>query len=145
MKFAHVVNDIIHDIAPGVPALLYHPDVAKLFTTKVPDNANKGDTFKDGVLTKAVPIEAPVINLPVMVTPPHFKNLFTLTEQVKIKKLRATDELLDAFFTNLEDPRLQALDLNSNTTKEVIAALQSTDPAVLTAERAQAVLSNTAP
>ena len=59
MKWAWIEDDRIRDIAPGEPADWYHPDVAVFYNTEVPDEAENGDTWVDGVLTKR-PVPEPV-------------------------------------------------------------------------------------
>ena len=53
---AWIENNVIRDIAQGDPLEIYHPDIAKLYTVEVPDDAANGDGFIDGVLTKPEPI-----------------------------------------------------------------------------------------
>ena len=50
MTKAWIENDIIRDIAPADPFDCYHPDIAAHYSVDVPDDAENGDTFKDGVL-----------------------------------------------------------------------------------------------
>lgn len=55
MKLAWIQDDRIRDIAPGEPADWYHPDVAVFYDTEVPDDAENGDGWVDGVLVKPMP------------------------------------------------------------------------------------------
>lgn len=99
MKKAWIENDRIRDICPGDPAELYHPDVAALYSTDVPDNAANGDGWINGALVKPVvpvPVEPPApVVVPPSVSSTAFKMLFTSAERIKAKQLRATDEILD--------------------------------------------------
>lgn len=115
MKYAWLQDQVIRDICPGNPAESYHPDVAALYDTQVPDDAAPGDTFENGVLTpKPVPeyvAPEPVAPTPPKVSPVEFKLLFTSAERVAIKVARPTDPVLDDFFDIVDDPRLTHVDL----------------------------------
>ncbi len=61
---------VIRDIAPGLPSEWYHPDVAVFYDTEVPDDAENGDGWVDGVLVKPEPYVPEVIDVvPTDVTP----------------------------------------------------------------------------
>jgi hypothetical protein len=57
MKYAWIENDKIRDVAHSNPTEIYHPDVAALYTTQVPDNAVNGDGWVNGALVKPIVIE----------------------------------------------------------------------------------------
>ena len=57
MKYAWIENDKIRDVAPDEPSKIYHPDVAALYTTLVPDDAMHGDGWVNGALVKPVVVE----------------------------------------------------------------------------------------
>lgn len=59
---AWIENGKIRDACrSGNPAECYHPDIAKLYTIEVPDNADNGDEWVNGKLVKpAAPPPAPV-------------------------------------------------------------------------------------
>jgi hypothetical protein len=61
MRKAWIVDGVIKDIAHSEPTEIYHPDVAVFYDTEVPDDAENGDGWVDGVLVKPEPpvIEAP--------------------------------------------------------------------------------------
>lgn len=70
MKWAWIQDDRIRDIAPGEPADWYHPDVAVFYDTEVPDDAENGDGWVDGVLVKPEPYVPEIIDVvPTDVTP----------------------------------------------------------------------------
>jgi hypothetical protein len=70
MKWAWIQDDRIRDIAPGLPSEWYHPDVAVFYDTEVPDDAENGDGWVDGVLVKPEPYVPEVIDVvPTDVTP----------------------------------------------------------------------------
>jgi hypothetical protein len=69
-RFAWIENNVIRDIAPaGDPTQFYHPDIAINYSIEVPDDAENGDTFSDGVLTKR-PIPVPPTYVPPPPPPP---------------------------------------------------------------------------
>ena len=45
MKYAWIENTVIRDLTAGDPLDVFHPDIATLFDTQVPDEAESGDTF----------------------------------------------------------------------------------------------------
>lgn len=49
MAKAWIENDKVRDIAPGNPDEIYHPDVAILYSTEIPDDIVKGASLVDGV------------------------------------------------------------------------------------------------
>lgn len=55
MKKAWIENGKIRDVAQGIPEEIYHPDVAALYTIDVPDQAENGDLWENGVLSKPEP------------------------------------------------------------------------------------------
>jgi hypothetical protein len=56
MKYAWIENDKVRDVCHGDPAECYHPDVAQLYDTQVPDDAVNGDGWIDGQLVKPEPV-----------------------------------------------------------------------------------------
>ena len=55
MKYAWIENEQIRDICQGgEPDKHYHPDVAALYDTQVPDNAENGDGWVNGQVVKPV-------------------------------------------------------------------------------------------
>jgi hypothetical protein len=55
MKWAWIEGDKIRDVAHSDPNQIYHPDVAKLYDTQVPDNAANDDGWVNGQLVKPQP------------------------------------------------------------------------------------------
>lgn len=82
MKYAWIENDKVRDIAPGNPVEYYHPDVAALYTTEVPDDAANGDGWVNGALVKPEQPTAPE-PAPKMWTTSDFRAGMTLAEKVK--------------------------------------------------------------
>ena len=143
MRKAWIENNRIRDIAPGDPADLYHPDVAKFYDTSVPDNAENGWTLENGIWTappapEQLPEPIPVPTEAPKVSPVEFKLLFTSAERVAIKAARQADPVIDDFYDIVEDPHLTYVDLGLQSTKDAIGYLQS--KGLLTAERAAVIL-----
>ena len=121
---AWIENGIIRDIAHDEPTKIYHPDIAKLYDADVPENAENGDTFIDGILTKpeTVVIEpvAPVI-VKQQISPIEFKLRFTAPERVAI--YQSTDLIVKDFVSLLDDVRLTQVDLNLQSTIDAVGYL----------------------
>jgi hypothetical protein len=62
MRKAWIENERIRDIAHSEPADIYHPDVAVFYDTEVPDDAENGDGWIDGVLVKPQPVVPEIID-----------------------------------------------------------------------------------
>lgn len=82
MKYAWIENDKVRDVAWTDPVKIYHPDVAALYDTLVPDDAANGDGWVNGQLVKPEP--------PPPAPPPartwsatDVRNGLTLAEKVK--------------------------------------------------------------
>ena len=142
MKFAWIENDRIRDVAPGNPAELYHPDIAKFYDTEVPDDAANGDGWVNGQLVKPeppAPVEPPAPEPTyAKVSPVEFKLLFTPQERVAIKAARANDPVIDDFYDIVEDPRLTFVDLGLQSTQDALSYL--VQQGLLTVERRQQIL-----
>lgn len=137
MKKAWVENTIIRDVCPGSPEELYHPDVAALYTSDVPDDAANGDTWDGVTLTKpevVIPTPVEPVVVPPKLSPVQFKMCFTSQERIAIKALRATDPIIDDAFDILDDPRLTTVDLGLTSNQQLIDYLVGLG--ALTAERA---------
>lgn len=113
MKYAWLENNRIRDIAPGNPADFYHPDVAKLYNTEVPDEAANGDWWDGTTLTKPV-IPEPVAPEPPVFVPPtvsviQYKMLFTSQERIAAKA--SVDPVIVDLQDLLNDPRTLTVNL----------------------------------
>lgn len=81
MKYAWIENDKIRDVAHSNPIEIYHPDVAALYTTQVPDDAVNGDGWVNGALVKPViPEPTPAAR---QWTTTDFRTGMTLAEKTK--------------------------------------------------------------
>lgn len=142
---AWIENNVIRDVAQGNPADTYHPTIASLYNTDVPDEAVNGDGWVDGELVKPQPPEPVVIPEPVVqpvavtVSPIEFKLLFTWQERIAIKTARATDPVIDDFYDIVEDPRLTHVNLSLNSTQQAIGYLATKE--LIAPERVAQILS----
>lgn len=125
MKYAWLQAQTIRDICPGNPAESYHPDIAALYDTEVPDEAQNGDSYVDGVwIAKPIPeyvAPTPAAPIPPKVSPVEFKLLFTAQERVAIKT--SADAIVQDFFELVNDPRLTHVDLALQSTQAALAYL----------------------
>lgn len=114
MKYAWLESTTIRDICSGNPAESYHPDIAILYDTQVPDEAQQGDTFADGVLTpKPVPdyvAPEPVAPKPPKVSVIEYKMLFTSAERIATKA--SVDPVIVDLQELMNDPRTVNVDLS---------------------------------
>jgi len=76
------------------------------------------DTIRDAYLTNA---NAPTPPPRPKVSPVEFKLLFTSAERVKLKELRATDPILDDFWSIVDDPRATQIRLGLTSTQQGVA------------------------
>jgi hypothetical protein len=76
MKKAWIENGKVRDVAYNNPADIFHPDVAVLYDTDVPDNAEHGDGWVNGVLVKPEPLARVWLD-------GDFRKGMTLTEKAK--------------------------------------------------------------
>ena len=120
MKYAWVENNRIRDIAPGNPAELYHPDIAKYYDTEVPDDAENGDDWVGGKLVKPeppVPVDPPPEPVPTsepipVIGPIAFQMLFKVDELAAIDAAKETNAAIRIFWKLLDDPRTDYVDRN---------------------------------
>jgi hypothetical protein len=82
MKYAWIENNVIRDVAWTDPSEIYHPDIAKLYDTQVPDDAANGDGWVNGALVKPEP-PAPPAPAPRQWTATDFRSGMSLAEKVK--------------------------------------------------------------
>lgn len=81
MKYAWIENAKIRDIAHSNPEEIYHPDIAKLYDTQVPDDAANGDGWVNGALVKKTP--STIAPAPREWTANNFRAGMTLAEKTK--------------------------------------------------------------
>lgn len=113
MKQAWIESGVIRDVAQDDPQALYHPDIAALYDTEVPDDAANGDTWDGETLTKPVmatpaPVE-PQAPVPPKVDVITYKLLFTSAERIATRT--STDPVIQDLQDLMNDPRTQNVDL----------------------------------
>lgn len=138
MKYARIINGIAIDVRAESPDGCFTPEIAAEFV-EIPDNV------QDHWILTGTEWAAPVIPEPVVVeplipiiSPVEFKLLFTPQERLAIKAARSTDDIIDDFFTILDDTRLTAVNLNLESNKAVMEYLQS--KGLITAERKEEIM-----
>lgn len=139
-KQARIVNGVAVDVVTGNPADFFHPDIAVQFEI-VPDQVESGwrrspDTGA-WVAPEVVPPTPAAAEAP-KVSPVEFKLLFTAQERVSIKAARATDPVIDDFFSIIEDPRLTHVNLGLQSTQDALAYLEA--KGLITTARRQEIL-----
>lgn len=134
MKFAWVENGVIRDVCNGDPSTMYHPDVAAMYASAVPDDASGGDSWVNGVLTKYEPPVGEVVVTYPQLTPLEFKMCFTTAERIAIKTAKENDPVLQDTYEILDDVRLKTVDLNLASNRALIDYLVSLS--LITSDRA---------
>lgn len=157
MKFARIINRVAIDVIDGVPAELFHPDVAVDFV-EVPDVVVVGAQLVDGVWIEpdtAPPPPEPAKQMAII----DFLRLFRAEELVGFNRLQkdvaglgAADYAdpekaalvgFEVFLTHYQALRAGLIELNH---AETIQGLSLLVPlGVLTAERLQQVLAGDPP
>lgn len=142
MKKAWIENERIRDAAPGNPEELYHPDVAKLYDTDVPDDAVNGDGWVNGQLIKPEPPVYPDLPQPAtpipLIGPIAFQMLFHVEELVAVDAAKETDPVVRIFWNLLNDPRTDIVDRNLKTVQDGLHYLEAKN--LIGAGRAQEIL-----
>lgn len=145
MKYARLVDSVAVDVVSTDPAETFHPDIAAEFV-KVPDEVEvgwrlDGDEWLPGFTMSfpGGPAEPPAPRRILQVSPPTFLLLFTSQERIAIRAARRGGvepiaSVLDDWFSIIEDPRLQYVDLSLQATKDGIDFLVGVG--LLPAERA---------
>lgn len=142
-KHARIIEDVAVDVITTDPAETFHPDIAAEFVD-VPDEVEVGWRLEDGEWQApgSSEPEEPVAPEPkrvLQVSPPTFLLLFTSQERIAIRAARKGDNamvaaVLDDWFSIIEDPRLQYVDLALPATQAGIDFLVPVG--LLSAERA---------
>lgn len=146
MKWAWIESGAVRAICPGNPKDLYHPAVADLYTTQIPDDVEVNAKWVNGGWSNPLPPTPPEPPTPPapQVSPVEFKLLFTSAERLAIRAARtAGDLVLEDWFGILDDPRLTVVDLGLKSTQDGVGYLVL--QGILTTERAAAIISNTPP
>jgi len=118
-NFARIVDGVAIDVIDD-PESHFHPDIAAEFE-EVPDTVQHGWRLVDDEWEPPEVIETPVAQIePKEVDPITFKLLFTSAERIAAKALRATDPLIDDFWSILDDPRTRSVDMRIPSIQAVI-------------------------
>lgn len=137
--YAWIENDIIRDICEGNPSECYHPDVAQFYSVEVPDDASRGDGWVDGALVKAPVVEVPApVPTPPIVSVTTFKMLFTSAERIAISSARASNPVIEDFYSILDDVRTVEVNLSLQSVQDMLGYLVA--ESLLTEERKAAIL-----
>ena len=83
MKYAWIENNTVRDIAPGTPAEYYHADVAKFYSTEIPDTVERGASLVDGIWVNPEPVATPASSIIRTWTADDFRSGMTLSEKVR--------------------------------------------------------------
>ncbi len=123
MKHARIINNVAIDVVDGNPADFFHPSIASEFVV-VPDEVESGWLLDSETEEWAAPesaTPAQVLATPQKIDVISFKLLFTSSERIKAKELRATDPVIDDFWSILDDPRTQNVDMSLTSVQQAIA------------------------
>lgn len=142
-NYARIIDGLAVDVSTD-PANCFHPLLAVEFV-EVPDEVTHGWRL-NGDAWQAPSGGAPVIpEAPPQVgnlapTPPEFLLLLTLPERVAIRAAGPTDKVIEDILKMVDDPRVTFIDLTNPGVVEAINYLSTTEPPLLTTERAARVL-----
>lgn len=117
-NFARIIDGVAIDVSDD-PEAHFHPDIAAEFE-EVPDTVQHGWRLVAGEWEEPEVVAPIAVIEPKEVDPITFKLLFTSTERVAAKALRATDPLIDDFWSILDDPRTRSVDMRIPSIQAVI-------------------------
>lgn len=124
MKYAWIENDLIRDVCNSDPFALFYSDIAVLYSTEVPDNAENGDTFSNGVLSKKEIQVQPIVT-PEIQTPDYpkvdvitYKMLFTSAERIATKA--SNDPVIIDLQELMNDPRTVNVNLSLKSVQDAL-------------------------
>lgn len=123
MKYARIINSAAVDVVDGDPSQLFHPSIASQFVS-VPNEVESGWLLNTETEVWSAPEPATppeVTAIPQKIDVISFKLLFTSPERIEAKKLRATDPVIDDFWSILDDPRTQNVDMALTSIQQAIA------------------------
>lgn len=127
-NFARIINNVAVDVSTN-PQEQFHPDIAAEFEP-VPDDVQAGWARNEAGEWGApapTPEPTPAPTESPKVSPVEFKLLFTAGERVAIKAARASDPVIDDFFSIIEDPRLTHVNLGLQSTQDALGYLETKD------------------
>ena len=142
-NYARIIDGLAVDVSTD-PENCFHPLLAAEFV-EVPAEVTHGWRL-DGGAWQAPSGGGPVIpEVPPQVgnlapTPPEFLLLLTLPERVAIRAAGPTDKVIEDILKMVDDPRVTFIDLTNPGVVEAINYLTTTEPPLLTTERAARVV-----
>lgn len=141
MKKAWVENNRVRDIAAGNPAGLFHPDIATLYDTDVPDTTVNGAELVGGEWVNPTPVVPPPAPAPAPerineIGPIAFKLLFGIEEIIAI--YNSADPVVVTLRSIIDDPRTDKVDRNLLGVQLMIGYLEQTG--LIGAGRAAAIV-----
>ena len=141
MKKAWVENNRIRDIAAGNPADLFHPDIAALYDTDVPDTAVNEAELVGGEWVNPAPVVPALAAAPAPerineIGPIAFKLLFGIEEIIAI--YNSADPVVVTLRSIIDDPRTDKVDRNLLGVQLMIGYLEQTG--LIGAGRAAAIV-----
>lgn len=142
-NYARIINGVAVDVS-AAPERCFHPIVAAEFVV-VPDSVQhgwrlNGDSWQAPSGVVSVTPDAPTETGNLTPTPPEFLLLLTLQERVAIRAAGPKDLVIEDVLRMLDDPRVTFIDLTNPSVVEAIHYLTTTEPPLLTIERAARVL-----
>lgn len=118
-NFARIIDSVAIDVSNN-PEEHFHPDIAAEFVS-VPDTVKPGWRLVDEEWVAPEVLSVPeVVIEPKEVDPITFKLLFTSSERIAAKALRASDPAIDDFWTILDDPRTRSVDMRIPSIQTII-------------------------
>ena len=93
----------VRDVAQGDPTLLYHPDIAKFYTTEVPAGTKNGATKTNGIWTNPQPSPEPPPRPPEPPAPLPVPESVTPLQARKALRKAGLLNTVNAFITTQSD------------------------------------------
>lgn len=127
--FAWIEGGKIRDLCEADPSDIFHPDIAALYSSPVPEGAKRGDGWDGATISRPSLVDTePLISVPtkpptIKVSPVEFKLLFTSIERLAIKALGVEDPIVGDVLEILDDPRLTEVNLNLQSNVDYLSYL----------------------
>ena len=126
---AWIENNRVRDIAPGEPTDIYHPDVAVLYDTDIPDDIVPGAELVDGIWTNPPPqiFEPPPRRWSASSIRPHLSLAERVkwdndkTDTIKTAKIELAPGLLEPEATEVLQLLVDAGDISAASMQKILA------------------------
>jgi hypothetical protein len=144
-RHAWIEDGRVRDFTDLTPSEVFHPQVAGLYGTVIPDHVERGWSVVEGIWTapKAPPVVAPSPPPPAppwtTKTPAEFVGLFTFAEEAAIAA--SEDAVVQVFYRRVYMPTLQQVER----AKVVDGISYLVQAELLTSERAAEILAGENP